>query len=199
MQKRQLGWGLYLLIVFGLFAFSALRYSSPTEDSSAAVLRFWMIWTHLGFGVIPLVLGAVQLMNQFQFKRPRLHRLLGRIYVICIVISGSAAVWLGLNSDLPLFGYALLVLDVVWWLTTATAIYHIRRQQVFRHRQWMIRSFLVTNAFLIFRLMIPIALMLPMGNVEIKFAIAVTAAWVTPLVIYQRRLKRASGIAVATA
>lgn len=193
MSKKLIGWGFYLLLVLALFASSAMRYAAPVDGGSEAMWRFWMIWLHLGFGMLPLILGAVQLMGQWQFKRPSVHRLIGRVYVICIVISGSAAIWLGLNSELPMFGYALLVLDVVWWLTTGIAVYHIRKRQVLQHRQWMIRSFLVTNAFVIFRLMIPLAIAIPAGTIEAKFAIAVTLAWVLPLAIYQRYQKRAPG------
>ncbi len=190
MSKKRITWGLYLLLILGLFISSAMRYAAPTGGSDEAIWRFWMIWLHLGFGMLPLVLGAVQLIGQWQFKHPSLHRLIGRVYVICIMVSGSAAIWLGLNSELPMFGYALLVLDVVWWLTTGIAVYHIRQRRVLQHRQWMIRSFLVTNAFVIFRLMIPLAIAIPAGSIENKFAIAVTVAWILPLAIYQRYLKR---------
>jgi len=191
-----LDWTLYLILVSGLFAYSALRYSKSFVDDA---FRFWMIWLHLAFGVVPLLLGAVQLMAGFQFKRPALHCLIGHIYCACIIVNGSAAILLGLNSQLPLFGYALLLLDVVWWLITATAIYHIRRRQILRHRQWMIRSFLVTNAFIIFRLMIPLALLLPVSTVEVKFAIVVTIAWVVPLLIYQWHLKRSNQVVATSA
>ncbi len=190
MSKKKFFWGLYGLIVAGLFIFTVTNYTAPAGDSAAELLRFRVLWGHLFFGIIPLLIGPIQLGANFQHTRPVLHKLLGRIYVTCILISGTFAIWLGLNSSLPLFGYALLGLDVVWWLTTGTAIYHIRKRQIILHRQWMVRSFLTTNAFIFFRMMIPPASIMTIGTLEIRFAVAATLSWIIPLSIYQWVLTR---------
>ncbi len=44
------------------------------------------------------------------------------------------------------------MLCVAWVLTTGMALYTIRRRRIEQHRDWMLRSYIVTFAFVTFRL-----------------------------------------------
>jgi hypothetical protein len=51
------------------------------------------------------------------------------------------------------FAYSagLFSLSVAWALTTAMAVLAVHRRALRQHREWMIRSYIVTFAFVIFR------------------------------------------------
>lgn len=46
----------------------------------------------------------------------------------------------------------LLFLNVAWVVTTGMALYYIRTRRIQQHREWMIRSYIVTFAFVTYRL-----------------------------------------------
>jgi hypothetical protein len=51
------------------------------------------------------------------------------------------------------FGVALLYLALPWVVTTGMAYVSVMRRQFAAHREWMIRSYVVTFAFVVFRLL----------------------------------------------
>jgi hypothetical protein len=86
-----------------------------------------------------------------------LHRLIGQVYCLAV-----AAGWL---ASLPIAAHAqtgrlasagFLVLGALWVGATARAYFLIRRRQIQRHREWMIRSYALTCAAITLRLYLPI-------------------------------------------
>ena len=51
-------------------------------------------------------------------------------------------------------GAALFTLAVVWTITTGMAFLAISRRAIVQHREWMIRSYVVTLAFVFFRIVL---------------------------------------------
>jgi len=62
-------------------------------------------------------------------------------------------VYMGLRvSRDKAFGSALLYLALAWVVTSGMAYVSVMRRQFAAHREWMIRSYAVTFAFVLFRL-----------------------------------------------
>jgi hypothetical protein len=62
--------------------------------------------------------------------------------------------YMSLNIPPGYFAYAmgLFFLSVAWVTNTGMAVWCIRQRQIEQHREWMIRSYVVTFAFVCFRL-----------------------------------------------
>ena len=52
------------------------------------------------------------------------------------------------------FGMGLTGLGIAWLVTTGLALAAIRRRLMLQHQEWMIRSYIVTFAFVTFRLLV---------------------------------------------
>ncbi|HEV2113042.1 MAG TPA: DUF2306 domain-containing protein [Terriglobales bacterium] len=61
------------------------------------------VWVriHIAGGIVALMTGVFQFVATLRMERPRIHRVLGRIYVTAILIGGVAG--LRLTPDTPLF------------------------------------------------------------------------------------------------
>jgi uncharacterized membrane protein YozB (DUF420 family) len=185
----------YLLIVFMFLALAYAHSSPPTEGSDSARLYFKILWLHFVLGAVALLIGPMQFSEKVRRSSINRHRVLGVAYVSSVFISGMAGFWMAFNSQMPMFGYSLAVLDVVWIVTTGTGFYFALNGEISRHALWMKRSFITTNVFVLFRFFIPIALIVtPKGDdPEYQFAVAVQIALWGMLGIFEwRRIKAMS-------
>jgi uncharacterized membrane protein YozB (DUF420 family) len=95
-----------------------------------------------------------------------------------------------------LFGFAwavaLVCLAIAWLATTGTALYYIRKRNVLLHKQWMIRSYIVTFAFVVFRIVtdyVPYEAWWGISRPDMSTA-AIWPVWVMPLLVYEIMLGR---------
>ena len=115
--------------------------------------RRWWLVIHIAGGVIALTAGLVQIWLGLTNRVARLHRVLGKVYVGVILFGSIAGFYLALTipGNLP-YASGLFFLCVAWVVTTSMAVLAIRRRNLLQHREWMMRSYAVTFAFVTFRI-----------------------------------------------
>jgi uncharacterized membrane protein len=107
----------------------------------------WLLLPHGLAGAMCLFLGATQFSTRLRQRHPQVHRILGRSYVIGVVVAATISLSITmLRNELPL-QIAVFTQAALWLLTTAVAFYCIRRRNFREHRQWMIRSYAITLIF----------------------------------------------------
>jgi uncharacterized membrane protein len=132
-----------------------LRTDFVAELFSAKTMR---TIGHLGGGGIAIVAGALQFSTRLRFETPRVHRLIGRVYVVAVVVSGVSAVLLapvsagGVTAH---FGFGLL--GVLWVATALLAWARARGGDYVSHRAWMVRSYALCLAAVMLRLYLPMS------------------------------------------
>ena len=152
------GMGLAMLIAIGFLAAFAFPYFTLNQQ------RFGMYWPRRGWlllhilpGMVALIIGPVQLWLGINRRRLTLHRKLGYTYMTCGAASVIGAYYLAFHTDGPwVFGMGLVGLATAWIVTTGLAFVAIRRRAIQQHREWMIRSCVVTFGFVTFRLLVGI-------------------------------------------
>ena len=73
-------------------------------------------------------------------------------YVTGVTIGSIGAFYMATHTDFGwVFGAGLFGLAVAWVTTTGLAFLAIKRSLIEQHKEWMIRSYVVTFAFVIFR------------------------------------------------
>ncbi len=105
-------------------------------------------------------------MEGFRNRHWKLHRLLGKVFIITGVISAVTA--LVFVAVLPVFGsfsssVAVTFGSVLFLFSIGRAYVLIRRRQVKLHREWMIRSYALGLGIASFRLLLPILMLPPMS------------------------------------
>ncbi len=109
--------------------------------------------THVCGAVLAILTMPVQLSGRIRRRRPRIHRLTGRVYVVGVVVGGAGGLALStvaLGGAVARVGFACLA--VAWLATTAIALLAIRRRDIATHRRWMLRSAALTSAAITLRL-----------------------------------------------
>lgn len=108
---------------------------------------------HLTGGVLAISVGLVQIWLGLTNRVSNLHRMLGKVYGAGVLIGSLGGFYLALTipGHLP-YSAGLFMLCVAWVVTTSMALYAIRTRRIEQHREWMLRSYTVTFAFVTYRL-----------------------------------------------
>jgi hypothetical protein len=103
-------------------------------------------YIHVFSAVIALFAGFTQFSSQFLKQYRNLHRLIGRIYVLDIlVINFPVALIMGIYANGGLLGKtAFLLLDGLWFVFTYKAYASARNKNFATHKNFMIRSYALT-------------------------------------------------------
>lgn len=132
--------------------------------------------------------GVALLISPFQFmiyrKNRTLHRYLGRVYFLAIIIGsigGYYMAWHAFGGIISMLG--LGTLSTLWWSVTLMAVIHARNGDIVAHRRWMIRSFALTYAAVTLRLMNPVLSVV--FDEVMQFRIVYWISWLTNLALAQ--------------
>ena len=160
--RRVVGWGLlflasaYVLRATYYVLLSAIpRYLTITADSYG--VHFWprrpWILVHVMVGSLTVVLGLMQFWPWLRNRHRRVHRYLGRAYVTAVAVAGAASLVLGVRAEVSIGNTAgLTLMGLAWLVVTWIAFQHARNRRFVLHAVWMSRSYVLTLAFVVFRI-----------------------------------------------
>lgn len=148
---RTAGWGGVALCVAVLLVFAGIRFADMAGDAPPVgkfevryVEHPWVAIAHIVPGLLFVTLAPLQFVARIRQRHIRLHRALGRMLIGCAALSGVFA--LAAAFRFPAFGgvstqSATVFFGVILLFSLGKALHHIRRREVSRHREWMIRAF----------------------------------------------------------
>lgn len=177
--------GLALLASIGFFAFFALPYLLFDAEVLARFegRRVWII-VHVAAGSVALFTGPFQLWMGATGTAMALHRKLGMLYLLSIAISSLTAFYLAVTTQVTwMFGMGLGGLGCAWVVTTGMAFLAVRRHMYVQHKEWMIRSYVVTLGFVFFRMFVGVTSALEVGTLFERLTAASWFCWAFPLLI----------------
>jgi uncharacterized membrane protein len=161
------------------------HYATITADSYG---MFWTrrewLWAHIGGGSITVILGLMQFATRRPFDFARVHRWVGRVYLLGMTVALTGAIGLIATSPAPMsIRVAFSFTALAWTVTAFTAWRAIRSGQVVKHRRWMIRNGLVTLAPIAFRALLPGAIALSFAPSPDLIAILLWLSWIVPVCV----------------
>jgi hypothetical protein len=182
-----------LILVAGValyFLYAESRYFVWSEDSYG---YYWAyrasLALHVTGGFVALLSGVFQLWTGLNASAMRAHPWTGRVYLTGVGTGAVGAISLAFSS--VLFGLtwdvALVSLALAWLAITGTAFLCIRRRNLKAHKQWMIRSYILTFAFVTFRIVtdyLPYEAWWGITREEMSNAM-IWPVWVLPLLAYE--------------
>jgi uncharacterized membrane protein YfcA len=131
-------------------------YSQITPDSYSDY--FWPrragLVPHIFGGLLAITTGLAQLWLGLTGRIGAWHRRFGKAYVVGIIVGSLGGFYVALTIPPGNLAYSagLFTLCLAWVVTTSMAIWSIRNRRIQQHREWMIRSYVVTFAFVTYRL-----------------------------------------------
>jgi len=178
-----------VFVVVAAFPYRAMFGSQEAARQSLQDFQFsywprrgWLL-THIAGGLIALLTGPVQLWLGLHNVKMDVHRKLGFVYIAGMAIGSVGAIGLALQTDGGLiFGSGLFFLAMAWLTTTSLAFMAIKKNLIDQHKEWTIRSYVVTFAFVTFRIG---QVALTGRGVDLQTAIGVMAwaCWAIPLLL----------------
>ena len=161
---NKLLWGLMAFLAVGVAVFLIGQYAPGNPDRFFPQQRLVYIAHKTGLMAHIFGAGIALLIGPFQFlpamrrkKYLGLHRWLGRLYLLGILVGGLSGLYMATfahGGTVAQMGFAALA---VFWLTTGYFAYlRIRARDIQAHKRWMTRNFALTFAAVTLRLWLPI-------------------------------------------
>ena len=153
--------------------------------------RFGIYWArhdwlyfHIIAGIVALLLGPLQLWLGLNRKARLLHRVLGVGYALAVATGATAAFYLARHSDFGwVFRMGMTAMALAWIVSTGMALMAIGFQMVEQHREWMVRSYVLTFAFVTFRVFLQILQVAGIGTTLEQMTAASWFSWAIPLLV----------------
>lgn len=108
---------------------------------------------HIFFGGISLFIGWRQFGVKFRNKHKTLHRMIGKIYVLSVIVSSLSSIYMGIFANggiLTSLGF--ISLGIIWFVTTVLAFLKIKDGNVVQHQNFMTYSYACTFAAVTLRI-----------------------------------------------
>jgi FtsH-binding integral membrane protein len=135
-------------------ALSAAEVRDIAAYDSAFASHPLLTVLHIAPGPIFLVLAPLQFSSRIRTRHLRLHRWSGRVLVLLALVAGVSGLLL-----VPHFSFtgsaaswAALVFGTLFVVAILRAFVAIRRRDVVRHREWMIRAFSIAIGISVVRI-----------------------------------------------
>ncbi|MEQ1675138.1 MAG: DUF2306 domain-containing protein [Chitinophagaceae bacterium] len=156
--------GLLLLLAFFTWLMASITMEYIPYNTDVGFLRIkqqyididhWRIafFIHVYASLWVLFAGFTQFSKRLQRNNPSLHRTLGYVYVVdVLLITGPAGLIMGFYANGGLFSrIAFVLLAVLWIFFTAMALIKAKQKNFKAHRNYMIRSYALTLSALTLR------------------------------------------------
>lgn len=154
----------------------------------------WLMILHGIPGAIALFLAPFQFSNRLRQRHLQLHRIMGRIYVGCVLISAPVAVKVSTILVIPTLMMASLIQSIGWIVATATAVYCVRTGRIQQHREWMMRSYPFAMVFVVVRVILAIPGVEsggPLAIANVVWSVIATACFLPSFIIAWKNLSQA--------
>ena len=183
------------LVFWVVAAFPYLRWD-PVQFGNAFWPRRYGLITHIAGGTTALLVGPLQLWLGETRSKLAWHRTLGTVYLLGVTVGVAGGFYLSLTSPAGwVYAAGLFFLSLAWTITTGMAYLAIRRRAIDQHREWMIRSYVTTLSFVVFRAIVAVFTAFGAGTFPERVTFAAWACWAVPLLLLElclqwRKLQR---------
>jgi hypothetical protein len=191
--------GPLLLAALGTSAWAWWRFAWPVVTWKALSRHsdhFEMLYAHMVGGTMMLAVGATALYIGWTRRAFRYHKLIGYTYLLGGGVGAGLGLALSLRNAHGITGITVATgtLAVVWLVVAAVAFRAAWNHRFEAHRQWMVRSYVLTWTFVACRLAGRVSALEALGDAG--GAAIVWLSWVVPLFVCELALQWASTAAV---
>jgi|SRR5580658_2523768 hypothetical protein len=138
--------------------------------------------THMLIAPIALLIGPLQFIQGLRARHLRLHRIVGRVYVVSCLIAGTAGLATALHaSGGPIAGVGFGMLAVCWIGVTLGGWWAAVQRRIELHRLLMRLSYALTFSAVTLRLQIPIGFALGASSYSTMSVWLAYTAWIPNL------------------
>ncbi len=192
---RRAGWILMCILVVSICVFSlgyflpGMPYGFRPDFYPQSSFTVFLLG-HIAGAIVAALAGPLQFWGAFREKYKRIHRILGFSYLLGVGVAGVCALVIAPVSQGGMPAHVGFILLAVFWMACTTqAFFKIYQKNWEEHRQWMIRSFSLTLAFVSLRLWLPGLLITTGADFEQVYQTVAWLCWVPNLIITELYLQ----------
>ena len=140
-------------------------------------------YTHISLGGVALLSGWSQFSSRLRQKYMEMHRILGKIYVLSVIFSGIASLYIAVYATggmITSIGFFLL--GVFWLISAIQAYRYVRKGDIMKHNTYMIYSYALCFAAVTLRIWLPL-LTMAFGDFLPAYKIVAWLCWVPNLFV----------------
>lgn len=174
--------GLYPILFFVTDKKFGLLSLKPAELFND---QLWQVsfYGHIAFGGIALLIGWLQFSKRIRVRYTKLHRNIGKTYVVSVLISGICSLIIALNATggvISILGF--LSMGIIWLATSLLGFRVIRQGNVDLHEKFMIFSYATCFSAVTLRIFLPL-LVMALGEFNTAYRIVAWLCWVPNILV----------------
>jgi uncharacterized membrane protein len=153
---------LALLSIYVFVVKELLYLSTAPADLARYKSMSWLLVPHGMLGLVALVIGPFQFSTTLRRNNLSLHKKLGKIYIIAILLAMPFAILINVYHPIPgaygTFAFENITQALIWATTAAMAWLAATKRQITIHKMWAARSYGITLVFVTSRIYNPLQL-----------------------------------------
>ncbi len=141
---------LYAFIIYAFLELGVAVHPGMKSNFQAHPIG---IYLHIFASLIALAIGPFQFNEKFRTTKTHLHRFIGKVYLLCVLIGGLSGLYMAqfsFGGTISHLGFALLA--VLWLFSGYKAYSSIIQKMIVAHYHWMIVNFALTFAAVTLRI-----------------------------------------------
>jgi hypothetical protein len=148
----------------------------------------WAFYTHILSGPVSLILGLVLIAERSRSVFPRIHRVLGRLQVACVLLLvAPSGLWMSRYAAAgPIAGVGLATLAVSTAVCATLGARSAVKRRFAEHRRWMWRCYLLLCSSVVLRVMGGLATVTGLTGPWVD-PLANWLSWLLPLAAFELR------------
>ena len=198
-MKKKILWVLFavLAVLIGLYPLKYLLSGGKVgilngKPDWLLNSEVWNIsfYTHIVFGGVALLIGWLQFNTKLRLKKAHIHKIVGKIYVVSVLLSAASGFYIALFADQGLWaslGFSCLA--IIWFSTTLMAYVTVRNKAYVKHQNMMIYSYSACFAAVTLRIWLPILIVI-IGSYGTAYLIVAWLSWIPNMCVAYLIVKR---------
>ena len=135
---------LYALVVYSFLELGVAVHPGMKSNFQAHPIG---IYLHIFASLVALAIGPFQFNEKSRLNKIQVHRLLGKIYLISVLVGGLSGLYMSQYSFGGMISHSGFFTLAILWLATGYKAYHsINNRNIQAHQYWMVINFALTFA-----------------------------------------------------
>jgi uncharacterized membrane protein len=159
-----ISWQIILICFFILMLNITLKYISFDPDVAFLQIKqtevntvspyLFIFYVHVCTAIFTLLAGFTQFNNYILRSRTRIHKIIGKLYVIVVlVLAAPSGFFIGLFANGGFYSkVSFVVLSILWFYFTLKAFLFIKKREIAAHKAFMLRSYALAFSAITLRL-----------------------------------------------
>jgi uncharacterized membrane protein len=174
--------GLYPIIYFVIDVKFGLLNSKSSEVLNSFIWNMGF-YGHIAFGGLALLIGWLQFSEKLRMKNLKVHRNIGKVYMIAVLISGICSLFIGYYATGGIISaLGFIFLGLFWLGSTVLAYRAVKNKNIDLHQRLMIYSYAACFAAVTLRIWLPI-LTSVIGDFIPAYRIVAWLCWVPNIIV----------------